>query len=120
MRELKVLFDARCGTCRRARRWLERHEQLVPLVFVPLQSPAARRLVPSLSEAELRIALTVVGSDGAVWRGEKAFLMCLWALRKYRLWAHRLAAPTLYPLARRLFRRISRRRARCESSECEI
>jgi hypothetical protein len=44
--------------------------------------------------------LTVVGDDGAVWTHEHAWVMCLWATRRHRLTAERLARPHLLPLAR--------------------
>jgi hypothetical protein len=46
-----------------------------------------------------------------VWLGDRAFLMCLWALRAYRGWARRLASPALRPLARQAFEAVSRNRA---------
>jgi predicted DCC family thiol-disulfide oxidoreductase YuxK len=69
-------------------------------------SEEARRLFPGLPSGEL----AVVSNDGRVWLGDNAFIMCLWALRKYRRWAKRLASPILRPVARQAFEAISRNR----------
>ena len=46
--------------------------------------------------------VTVVADTGAVYRGDSAWLVCLWALDGYRGLALRLATPRLRPLARRM------------------
>ncbi|MBK7643357.1 MAG: DUF393 domain-containing protein [Planctomycetes bacterium] len=46
---LTVLYDAQCGLCRRARRWLEAQPAYVPLEFVAAGSPAARAFPASRS-----------------------------------------------------------------------
>ena len=45
--------------------------------------------------------LVVISDAGEVWRGECAWVTCLWALREYREWSFRLANPILRPFARR-------------------
>jgi hypothetical protein len=81
VRALTVLYDARCGLCSSARRWLLNQRQLVPLEFV-----------------------------ADVYRGPSAWIACLWALEAYRNWSFRLAGPTLLPLARHAFEWVSTRR----------
>jgi predicted DCC family thiol-disulfide oxidoreductase YuxK len=90
---LYVYYDARCGICCRAKDWLTRQPAYVPL-----------RLVPAEVGAE---ELTVVSDAGEVYRGDKAWLMVLWALCEYRSVARRLASPTLRPFAREAFRLVS-------------
>jgi len=46
--------------------------------------------------------VTVVADTGAVYEGDAAWLVCLWALDGYRGLAQRLSAPRLRPLARRV------------------
>nr|MDT0660751.1 DCC1-like thiol-disulfide oxidoreductase family protein [Micromonospora sp. DSM 115978] len=99
---LTVLYDAHCPVCRAARRWLESRAQLVPLGFLPADSPAARRRFPDLDhDASLR-DITVVADTGEVYAGDGAWLACLWALVGYRSLADRLARPGLLPVARRV------------------
>ena len=45
--------------------------------------------------------LLVISEEGAVYRGAYAWIMCLYALRKYRAHSFRLAHPALLPWARR-------------------
>ena len=54
--------------------------------------------------------LTVIGDDGAVYFGPKAWLMVLWSLQRYREWSYRLAAPELLPTTRRVVSLISQNR----------
>ena len=99
---LTVLYDAGCGICRGARRWLASRAQLVPLEFVAAGSTEARRRFPALDHAQTLVDITVVADDGSVYSGDGAWLMCLWALDGYRGLAARLSTPALRPLARRV------------------
>jgi hypothetical protein len=54
--------------------------------------------------------LVVVDDDGGVYRGETAWIICLYALEGYREWALRLASPALRPLARAACHWFSRNR----------
>jgi predicted DCC family thiol-disulfide oxidoreductase YuxK len=100
--ELVVLYDADCPLCRSARRWLERHRQLVPLRFVPCGSARARAMFPTLDHEATRRDVTVVDDNGGVYVADDAWLMCLWALSAYRGLALRLAGPRRRPLAHRV------------------
>jgi predicted DCC family thiol-disulfide oxidoreductase YuxK len=107
---LTVLYDERCGVCRRARDWLMAQPTHVRLELLAAASPSARTRygsVPWLGEE-----LVVVADDGRVWAGPAAFLTCLWATRRYRPWSYRLAGESLAPLAERFFRMVSKRRGR--------
>ena len=109
---LTVLYDGRCALCRRARTWLAKQPKYVTMAFVDAGSEEARRRFPSLDAGATLEELTVVGSRGEVYRGSKAWVMCLWALRRYRSAALRLAAPGMEPVARRLVAWVSRNRFR--------
>jgi hypothetical protein len=52
----------------------------------------------------------VIGDNGAVYFGPKAWLMVLWALTRYRDWSYRLAAPELLPTTKRVVSLISQNR----------
>jgi predicted DCC family thiol-disulfide oxidoreductase YuxK len=108
---LTVLYDARCGLCSAARRWLEGQRQLVPLELLPADGADARRRFPTLAAAEPE-ELLVISDEGDVYRGSHAWIVCLWALDEYRDWSFRMAGPTLLPLARSVVAWISARRHR--------
>jgi predicted DCC family thiol-disulfide oxidoreductase YuxK len=110
MRSLYVLYDSDCGLCRQLARWLALEPAWIPLYPVPAQSAWVASHFPSLASAAAT-ELTVVSDDGAVWRGDRAWIMCLYALRQYRAWAAKLAHPILLPLARQAFAALSRNRA---------
>lgn len=77
---LTVLYDERCPLCRRLKAWLARQATLHPVTFVAAASPEARRRFPDLDHARTTRVLTLVSSDGAVYEGERAWLVCGWAL----------------------------------------
>lgn len=110
LRSATVLYDSGCALCRRARAWLEVQPQLLPLVFVPACSPEAHRRFPGLDHASTLRDLTVVGDTGEVWRAERAWVVCVWALVEHRVTAERLAGPAMLPLARRVFATVSAHR----------
>ena len=125
MRRLYILYDARCGLCSWARRWLARQPAFLELTFIPAGSERAVRLFPGLSRPEQVEELVVISDDGAVYRESRAWIMSLYALEDYREWALRLAHPLLSPLARQAFALISRQRGRISrwldlASEAEI
>jgi predicted DCC family thiol-disulfide oxidoreductase YuxK len=126
MDRLYVLYDAHCGLCSWAKRWLMRQSMLIDLRFIPAGSPAALRLFPGLDRAgEPPEELVVVSDQGAIYRNGSAWIMCLFALEAYRDWANRLANPLLLPLARQAFALLSKQRSRIShwltlASEVEI
>jgi predicted DCC family thiol-disulfide oxidoreductase YuxK len=88
---LTVLYDERCAVCRRTAAWLAGQDQLVPLVFVPAASRAARERFPALDHSSTLGVVTVVTDRGLVYRGEHAWVMCLWCLTATRSLALDLA-----------------------------
>jgi len=110
MERLYILYDARCGICRRAREWAQAQPAYIPLTFLPAGSEEARRRFPGLSESAEPEELIAIGDRGEVYRNDSAWIMCLFALEDYREWANRLASPALRPLARQSFAFISRQR----------
>jgi predicted DCC family thiol-disulfide oxidoreductase YuxK len=109
---LTVLYDGRCALCRRAQAWLDDQPKYVPLEYVAAGSQEARQRFPGLDHDNTLVDLTVVGVNGEVYHGAKAWIMCLWALKKYRGTALRLATPDLMPSARRIIAWVSRNRFR--------
>ncbi len=113
MEKLYVLYDARCGLCSWARRWLAQQPAHLQLVFIPAGSALAARLFPGLERpGESVEELVVVSDEGGVYHEGNAWIMCLFALEEYRDWANRLAHPLLRPLARQAFTLLSGQRSR--------
>ena len=95
MEKLYVLYDAGCGLCTWAKRWLMRQPSLVHLTFIPAGSMLSERLFPGLGQpGEPPEELVVVSDEGGVYREGNAWIMCLFALEEYRDWANRLRTPT--------------------------
>lgn len=112
MKRLYVLFDAQCAMCVRCRDWLARQPAFVQLQFIALTSPEAGRLVSGLGSLNPGEQLVVIADTGAVYRGASAWIMCLWALERYRLHARRLSNPALLPFARVVCELLARNRFR--------
>ena len=110
MSSLTVLYDQDCGLCRRAHEWLAEQSKLVDLIFVPCASDEARGKFPELNHELTKQDLTVIGENGAVFFGPKAWLMVLWALTRYRDWSYRLSSPELLPTTKRVVSTISQNR----------
>jgi predicted DCC family thiol-disulfide oxidoreductase YuxK len=107
---LYVLFDAECALCQRCRHWLARQPAYIPLIFIPLQSPDLPRRFPGIETFNPAEQLVVISDEGAVYRGASAWIMCLYATRKYREWSLRLSVPALLPGARRVCELLSQHR----------
>jgi predicted DCC family thiol-disulfide oxidoreductase YuxK len=108
MRGLTVIYDAECGLCRRVRDWLIAQPKWIALNLVP--STSASRLYPGLAGRNFCNELLVVNNQGGVYVGDHAWIMCLFALKRYRAWALRLSRPGLLPLARQAFALLSNNR----------
>lgn len=110
MNRLTVLYDPTCPLCQRARDWLSTQPAYVPLAFLPAGTAEARLAFPELDHERTRNQLTVIGDDGAIYYDERAWLICLWALRHHRTKALRFATPVLLPAARRFILWVSNHR----------
>ncbi len=97
---LTVLYDAQCPMCTRFRSWLLAQDTLVRLDLVAAGSPEARRRFPRLDHARTQQEITLVSDEGAVYVGEYAWVVALWATREHRRLAEKLARPAWLPLAR--------------------
>jgi len=110
MRSLTVLYDPTCELCCKAASWLHDQEKYVALNLVAAGSPAARGAFPTIDHEATRNQLTVIGDGGEVYYDERGWLMCLWALRKYRPMALRFSQPGMLPAAKRFVLWVSRHR----------
>ena len=82
----------------------------MPLEFVAAGSTLARQRFPQLDAAETMKLLHVVDDRGRVYVGEKAWLICLWALEEYRGWSLRISEPGNIDRAERFVSWVSNRR----------
>lgn len=105
--KLFILYEARCHHCAAIRAWLEKQETYFPLEFVVANSAAARVRFPGLENIEQTSPLVAVSDAGEVYEGADAYIMCFYALTKYRELSLRLAGPALQPFARQIFELIS-------------
>lgn len=110
MKALTVFYDARCGLCGRAKSWLESEPKYVKLSFVSYDSRHARELFPKIDDWQPDKEILVLTDEGGLYRGDGAWIMCLWATVKYRGWSLRMAKPGLRFYAEKLCRLISRHR----------
>jgi predicted DCC family thiol-disulfide oxidoreductase YuxK len=107
MQQLTVLYDPTCGFCVTCRQWLAKQHKLIPMRFVPQGSSKAKALYPNLTyrtDAQGRPdELVVIDDQGKVYRDDKAWVMCFYALRDYRGLSMTLAKPGMAGLARRAY-----------------
>ncbi len=106
MKKLTILYDGVCGFCGFCRDWLSRQPTYLELEFIPKQALEIKKRFTGLM-AGGRDELVVVDDEGGVYRGDAAFLMCLYALKEYRDYAITLSDPMLKPLAQRFFKMLS-------------
>ncbi len=107
---LTVLYDKRCVLCRRLRKWLEEQPKYVEMKFIEAASKEACYRFPDVDHNRTLTELTVISDNGWVYKGEKAWVICLWALQEYREWAVTLSSPELFPLAQRMIMWVSSNR----------
>jgi len=104
---ITILYDSACGLCTRAKAWIAQQEPFVGIHFVASGSAEAHARFPRLPASEL----AVVANTGEVWLGNHAWIVCLWALRRYRDLAFRLTSPLLLLMAREAFAVVSKNRS---------
>jgi hypothetical protein len=92
--------------------WLAGQATLVPIEFVASASPEARQRFPGLDHERTITVLTVIAADGSVYEGERAWLVCAWALPSWQLVAERFGTRGKLPLVRLFARTVDRYRQR--------
>lgn len=107
MRRLYVLYDHSCGLCCSAARWLREEPQHIQLDIMPAMSVRARRLFPTLCTGAPPGEVVAVSDAGDVYRGPSAWIMCLYALKRRRALAMRLAQPSWRPAVMRVIQLLS-------------
>jgi len=84
---LTVLFDSQCPVCRRVRGWVASQAPLVPIEFVAAGSEAAVQRFPHLDHGATLRDITVLDDRGRFYRGDRAWIMVLWAVASTRAMA---------------------------------
>ena len=111
---LTVLYDPTCGFCVRCRQWLDKQPKLVAMRFIPQGSSKQQTQYPDLQyvtdDKGRPEELIVIDDKGKVYRDDKAWVMCFYALAHYRPLAMRLAKPGMAGLARKAYAAISTNR----------
>lgn len=122
---LTVLYDERCPLCRRLKEWLGRQPTVAAIEFVAADSHVAHERFPALDHERTTRVLTVITTDGAVYEGERAWLVCGWALPGWRPLTEHVGSGVRLRLARLAARvvdgyrhRLLARTAPCE--RCEV
>ena len=113
MKLLYVLYDGSCGLCWRAVRRLAHEPSYIPLRFEPASSSFSLDRFADALVGTNRNEVVVIADTGEVWRGTSAWIMVLYALRRYRPLAMRLATPAWRPLAAKAIDIIGRYRHAC-------
>ena len=122
---LTVIYDEKCELCRRCRHWLASQPTYIDMQFYACGDSRVSELYGDYPW--YRIELMVVSDGGQAWIGPEAFLMCLWATRRWRAMSFRLRGNAFAPLVERFFHALSDNRATisgmlrshdCEGSSC--
>jgi predicted DCC family thiol-disulfide oxidoreductase YuxK len=110
VRAIAVFFDQDCNLCRACRRWLQAQDKYFPVEFLPYQSRRALEVCPQLEQLNPEKEIVVMADNGQIYQGGSAWIMCLYALRRYRELSFKLAHPMLLPLAKKMCHIVSGRR----------
>lgn len=99
---LTVLYDSQCPVCRRARGWVASQVTVVPIEFVAAGSDAALHRFPHLDHGATLQDITVLDDAGRFYRGDRAWIMVMWAVASTRA----LSIDVASGRKRRMFRSI--------------
>ena len=110
MKRMYVLYDGACGVCCRAVARLAWEPSYIQLRFAPAGSAMAQTKFAEALAGELGRQVVVVADTGEVYRGASAWIMVLYALKRWRPLAMRLATPTWRPWVERAIDFIGRHR----------
>lgn len=109
-KRLFVLFDGRCGLCRRVADWLRDEPTFVRTAYIPYPSRPAIERFPDLFSTGIPEEVLVVTDEGMVYRGEEAWIMCLYATCRWRELSITLAQPGWRPFLRQAMDLLARNR----------
>ena len=111
-RRLEVYFDGNCGVCGRLTSWLERQDCHLDMVILPYAGIEAKRLFPEIDEYEPDKLMVTRTNTGRIYRGAESWVMCFWALKKYRWLARVLGNCVILPFVKIVAWLVARNRYR--------
>jgi predicted DCC family thiol-disulfide oxidoreductase YuxK len=92
MKKLTVLYDGECGLCGRARAHFLKEVTYLELEFLDLHDPSVETRFPGIHRLEPEKQLVVIADSGEIYWGADAWIMVLYATRKYRALSLRLGS----------------------------
>ena len=108
--QLEIIYDDRCALCQRCAAKLTTEPAYIKLKPISRTHAANHHQYKHLMQNIGQDEMVAVGNDGSVYRGEKAYLMCLWATRRWRKLSIRLSRPALRGAVRSACHLIARSR----------
>jgi predicted DCC family thiol-disulfide oxidoreductase YuxK len=99
----------------------------VELRFLATSDPVVRELYGD--QPWYKVELMILDDLGRGWVGPEAFLMCLWATKRWRSMSFRLTGTAFAPLAERFFHALSANRSlvsgmlsahHCDGDTCHV
>jgi predicted DCC family thiol-disulfide oxidoreductase YuxK len=104
-----LLWDGKCGLCRRAVEWVRRRDRSGQFDIIPYQEATTPPMTPEL-RAACRLAMHVVTADGRVLRAGRASLFVLGETGSRRLAAF-LGLPPFVWAVELVYRIVARNRS---------
>jgi len=104
---MSVYYDEQCAFCRYCVQWLLKQAKFIEIdfyLFPQLQDKLGKEKYHQWFNDEKEL---VVIYDNAIFKHNKALLMCLYALIDYREWSYRLSSPALLPRVKNVYNFIS-------------
>lgn len=102
MKCLYIIYDAKCPLCQSIASRLRREPCYVPIVPIPSDAPNFSTKFPGLVLPAEPTEVLAIADTGDIYRGDAAWLICLWAMRRYRAASFTLADPLLRPALHRV------------------
>lgn len=110
MNRLTVLFDQECRLCEAVVRRLRSEESYIELEFIAAAAPRAAKLFPEIVSSVPLSEVVAIADGGEVYRGDAAWLMVLWAMKRTRAMSLTLAQPLYRGLVRRAVASVGKHR----------
>ncbi len=110
MNRLTVLFDQDCRLCEAVVRRLREQDTYIELEFISSGAPRAARMFPEIVSTVPLSEVVAIADGGEVYRGDAAWLMVLWAMKRTRAMSLTLAQPLYRGLVRRAVASVGKHR----------
>jgi len=97
---IEVYYDGRCGMCCTFHEWVNRQPRALSIQFIPYQATEAEKTFPGIGTLDPAREMIVRTDKGEIYRGAEAWVWCLYSCKNHQTAAHKLASPSLLPLAK--------------------